>query len=532
MTTSTAHNFLHNTVFDHHFARHLPGEAGPPLESRQVHDACWSEVPPTPVAAPSLLAWSDDLAQTLGLVLPEDTASTAELLAGNRLLPGMRPIAACYGGHQFGNWAGQLGDGRAIVLGDLRAPDGQRWEVQLKGAGLTPYSRRADGRAVLRSSLREFVCSEAMHHLGVPTTRALALVGTGETVLRDMFYDGHPEREPGAIVTRVAPSFVRFGNFEIFAARGDRIRLQLLADYVITHQFPEIDPADPERYGQWFGEVARRAAVLMAHWLRVGFVHGVMNTDNLSVLGLTIDYGPFGWLDVFDPEFTPNTTDQGGRYAYAQQPGVAQWNLMRLADALLPLVGRPESLESGLQDFGDTFENEWRRQALQKIGLTPAADHGEDELMARLLGILTLTEVDTTIFFRSLMTVDPQHLPVNGLPRELTPAFYAPTALPQKFISQLRDWLGTYAGRLKAEGVDEQARQIRMASANPSIIPRNYLLQEAINAATEGELSLLAQLLRAIRTPYAEQVEHARFTGKRPEWARQAPGCSALSCSS
>ena len=532
MTTSTARTPLHNAAFDHHFARHLPGEAGPPQESRQVHTACWSEVPPTPVAAPSLLAWSDDLAQTLGLALPEDTASTAELLAGNRLLPGMKPIAACYGGHQFGHWAGQLGDGRAIVLGDLRAPDGKRWEMQLKGAGLTPYSRRADGRAVLRSSLREFVCSEAMHHLGVPTTRALALVGTGEPVLRDMFYDGHPEREPGAIVTRVAPSFVRFGNFEIFAARGDHERLQLLADYVITHQFPEIDPADPERYAQWFGEVARRTAVLMAHWLRVGFVHGVMNTDNLSVLGQTIDYGPFGWLDVFDPDFTPNTTDQGGRYAYAQQPGVAQWNLQRLADALLPLVDQPQSLEAGLEGFGDTFEREWRRQALQKIGLEPAANSGEEALMARLLGILTLTEVDTTIFFRSLMAVDPQHLPADGLPSELIPAFYAPTALPQQFVSQLRDWLGTYAGRLKAEGVGEETRQLRMASANPSIIPRNYLLQEAINAATEGDLSLLQQFLGAIRTPYAEQIEHARFTGKRPEWARQAPGCSALSCSS
>jgi uncharacterized protein YdiU (UPF0061 family) len=532
MTNSSPHTPLHDTVFDHHFARHLPGEAGPPQESRQVHAACWSEVPPTPVAAPSLLAWSDDLAHTLGLTLPEDSSATAELLAGNRLLPGMKPIAACYGGHQFGNWAGQLGDGRAIVLGDLRAPDGQRWEVQLKGAGLTPYSRRADGRAVLRSSLREFVCSEAMFHLGVPTTRALALVGTGEPVLRDMFYDGHPEMEPGAIVTRVAPSFVRFGNFEIFASRGDHERLQLLADYVIAHQFPEIDPADPERYAQWFEEISRRTAVLMAHWLRVGFVHGVMNTDNLSVLGLTIDYGPFGWLDVFDPDFTPNTTDQGGRYAYAQQPGVAQWNLMRLADALLPLVGRPASLEAGLQCFGDTFENEWRRQALQKIGLEPPDSGGEEALMAHLLGILTLTEVDTTIFFRSLMAVDPQRLPADGLPAELTAAFYAPAALPQKFVSQLRDWLGTYAGRLKAEGVSEEARQQRMASANPSIIPRNYILQEAINAATEGDLSALQQLLRAIRTPYAVQVEHARFTGKRPEWARQAPGCSALSCSS
>jgi uncharacterized protein YdiU (UPF0061 family) len=520
------------TAFDHHFARHLPGEAGPPCESRQVTGACWSHVPPTPVATPTLLAWSDDLAHTLGLAAPGNAQDVAAVLAGNRLLPGMKPIAACYGGHQFGNWAGQLGDGRAISLGDMLAPDGQRWEFQLKGAGLTPYSRRADGRAVLRSSLREFVCSEAMFHLGVPTTRALALVGTGEPVMRDMFYDGHPEMEPGAIVTRVAPSFVRFGNFEIFAARGDVERLQQLADYVIAHHFPEIDAADPDRYALWFAEVARRTAVLMAHWLRVGFVHGVMNTDNLSILGLTIDYGPFGWLDVFDPEFTPNTTDQGGRYAYAQQPGVAQWNLMRLADALLPLVHRPEVLEPGLDAFGETFESEWRRQALQKVGLVPAENRGEDDLMARLLGILMLTEVDTTLFFRALMTLDPARLPAAGLPPELEGCFYTPQALPTAFVSRLRDWLAAYSARLRDEGVSDETRRARMAAANPWIIPRNYVLQEAINAATDGNLSLLQQLLAAIRNPYTAQPEHARFAAKRPEWARQAPGCSALSCSS
>lgn len=519
-------------VFDHHFARHLPGEEGPPWESRQVTEACWSYAPPTPVAEPTLLAWSDDLAHMLGLGAPGEPASIAAILSGNRLLPGMKPIAACYGGHQFGNWAGQLGDGRAISLGDLLAPDGQRWEFQLKGAGLTPYSRRADGRAVLRSSLREFVCSEAMHHLGVPTTRALALVGTGEPVMRDMFYDGRPEMEPGAIVTRVAPSFVRFGNFEIFAARGDTVRLQQLADYVITHHFPEIDAADPDRYAIWYAEVARRTAVLMAHWLRVGFVHGVMNTDNLSILGLTIDYGPFGWLDVFDPEFTPNTTDQGGRYAYAQQPGVAQWNLTRLAEALLPLVNRPDELESGLDCFGATFETEWRRQALQKIGLEPQKDQGEDQLMASLLGILMLTEVDTTLFFRGLMATAPQHQPESGLPPELHASFYAPERLPQAFVSRLRDWLGAYAARLRDEGVTEEARHSRMAQANPCVIPRNYLLQEAINEAAGGDLALLGRLLAAIREPYRADPAHARFTAKRPEWARRAPGCSALSCSS
>jgi len=519
---------LSRAEFSHHFARHLPGEDGPPLQPRQVMSACWSAVPPTPVSEPRLLAWSDALAQTLGIARDE---AVAEILAGNRLLPGMKPIAACYGGHQFGQWAGQLGDGRAIVLGDLAAPDGQRWELQLKGAGLTPYSRRADGRAVLRSSLREFVCSEAMHHLGVPTTRALALVGTGEPVLRDMFYDGRAEEEPGAIVTRVAPSFVRFGNFEIFASRGDHERLRLLADYVIDHHFPEIEGEGAERYAAWFAEVARRTAVLMAHWLRVGFVHGVMNTDNLSILGLTIDYGPFGWLDVFDPGFTPNTTDRGGRYAYAEQPAVAQWNLMRLADALLPLVGDPALLEAGLDIYADTFADEWRRQALAKIGLAPATASGEESLVADLLGVLTLTEVDTTRFFRALMRVAPNDLPADGLPAAFDGCFYSP-ALPTAFVARLRQWLAAYAARLRTDGVDEATRQTRMAAANPWIIPRNYLLQEAINAATAGDQAPLQRLMAAIREPYREREEFAAFTGKRPEWARHAPGCSALSCSS
>lgn len=527
---------LSDIAFDHHFARHLPGEDGPPTLPRQVHGACWSAVPPTPVAAPRLLAWSDALAETLGLASPdhpERSAAIAALLAGNRLLPGMKPVAACYGGHQFGQWAGQLGDGRAIVLGDLAAADGQRWELQLKGAGLTPYSRRADGRAVLRSSLREFVCSEAMHHLGVPTTRALALVGTGETVVRDMFYDGRAEAEPGAIVTRVAPSFVRFGNFEIFAARGDLERLRLLADYVIAQHFPEIDGADPQRYAQWFATVAQRTAVLMAHWLRVGFVHGVMNTDNLSILGLTIDYGPFGWLDVFDPAFTPNTTDREGRYAWAEQPAVAQWNLLRLADALAPLVSDTESLAAGVEAFGEQFADEWRRQSLAKLGLLPASGQGEEMLVAELLGTLTLTEVDTTRFFRALMEVDPAApLPADGLPHALLGSFYAAERLPARFVERLRDWLAAYTARLVADGVDAATRRTRMAAANPWIIPRNYLLQEAIDAASAGDLVPLATLMAAIRDPYTEREEYARFTARRPDWARHAPGCSALSCSS
>jgi uncharacterized protein YdiU (UPF0061 family) len=258
---------------------------------------------------------------------------------------------ACYGGHQFGQWAGQLGDGRAISLAEVdQSAPGQRWELQLKGAGPTPYSRRADGRAVLRSSLREFLCSEAMHHLGIPTTRALSLVTTGEPVVRDMFYDGHPQDEPGAIVCRVAPSFVRLGNFELFASRSEVETLRRLADYVMATHFPELGPpSSAESYAAWFAEVCRRTAIMIAHWMRVGFVHGVMNTDNLSILGLTIDYGPYGWLEPYDPVWTPNTTDAGGRrYCYANQPRIGLWNLSQFGHALRPLLETAEGIEQGL----------------------------------------------------------------------------------------------------------------------------------------------------------------------------------------
>lgn len=304
---------LCDLAFDDHVVRSLPADPSTVNRPRQVRDACYSVVEPTPVRAPRLLAWSDEMGNLLGISRPATVTSPAvEVLAGNRLLPGMRPFATCYGGHQFGQWAGQLGDGRAISLAEVVSRTGQRWELQLKGAGPTPYSRCADGRAVLRSSLREFLCSEAMHHLGIPTTRALSLVTTGEPVLRDMFYDGHPQDEPGAIVCRVAPSFVRLGNFELFASRSEVETLRRLADYVMATHFPELGLPSPASYAAWFAEVCRRTAILMAHWMRVGFVHGVMNTDNLSILGLTIDYGPYGWLEPYDPSWTPNTTDAGG----------------------------------------------------------------------------------------------------------------------------------------------------------------------------------------------------------------------------
>ena len=279
-------------AFDNRFTRELPGDPSDEPHPRQVYGACYSHVSPRRCAAPRLVAHAREVAELLGL---DETATAsdrfAEVFSGNRVLPGMQPFAMCYGGHQFGHWAGQLGDGRAINLGQAIAPDGRRWMLQLKGAGRTPYARRADGLAVLRSSLREFLCSEAMHHLGVPTTRALSLVTTGETVLRDMLYDGHPRDEPGAVVCRVAPSFTRFGNFQIFAARGDHDTLRRLADYTLTHDFPHLGSPSPESYLAMFTEVCQRTAEMIVHWMRVGFVHGVMNTDNMSILGQTIDYG-------------------------------------------------------------------------------------------------------------------------------------------------------------------------------------------------------------------------------------------------
>src|SRR5437763_2875575 len=482
---------------------------------RQVANACYTRVEPTPVAEPRLLAWSDALGALLGL--PRPGGEAVQVLGGNRVLPGMEPYAARYGGHQFGHWAGQLGDGRAITLGEMLASDGSRQELQLKGAGKTPYSRTADGRAVLRSSLREFLCIYAMFHLVVPTTRALSLVGTGEAVIRDMFYDGHPAAEPGAIVCRVAPSFVRFGNFQILAANNELDALKRLADYVLRMHYPG------HSYASCFHELCRRTALLMVDWMRLGFVHGVMNTDNMSILGATIDYGPYGWLEGYDPMWTPNTTDaQGRRYCYGNQPGIAQWNLARLAEALLPLVER-EALEEGLNLYADTFNAAWREALARKLGFAQPQS-GDHELASELLVALAESETDFTIFFRRLAAV-----PLEGSDEELLaplrPAFYAEDAAHPQLVA----WLRRYAARSSAE---DAGRARRMALANPKYVFRNYLAQQAIDALQAGDASALERLMRALERPYDEQPENEEFAARRPEWARHKAGCSALSCSS
>src|SRR2546425_4291415 len=385
---------------------------------------------------------------------------------------------------------------------------------QLRGADKAPLSRAADGRAVLRSSLREFMCSEAMFHLGVPSTRALSLVGTGEPVIRDMFYDGHPRAELGAIVCRVAPSFVRFGNFQILAANNEIDALKRLADYVMREHFAG------HSYASWYQGVCRRTAALMVDWMRLGFVHGVMNTDNLSILGVTIDYGPYGWLEGYDPMWTPNTTDaQGRRYCYGNQPGIAQWNLARLAEALLPLVER-EKLEAGLNLYADTVNDGLRLAVAPKLGVASP----DEELARELLEALTETETDFTLFFRQLSRV-----PFEGtdaaLLAPLRPAFYADDASHERLVG----WLRRYVERV---GTDGAARARQMDKVNPKYVFRNYLAQQAIDALEAGDGSVLERLMCVLARPYDEQPEHEDLAARRPEWARHKAGCSALSCSS
>lgn len=514
--------------FDNLFVRDLPGDPDDSLQVRQVHGACYSRILPTPVEAPRLAAWSREVAALLELD-ESDVRSRefAQVFGGNALLPGMEPFAACYGGHQFGNWAGQLGDGRAISLGEVRNSSGQRWELQLKGAGRTPYSRGADGRAVMRSSVREFLCSEAMHHLGVPTTRALSLVDTGEKVVRDMLYDGNPAPEPGAVVCRVAPSFIRFGNFEIFASRGETNVLQQLVDFTIRRDFPHLTGDDETRRTAWFHEVCGRTARLMAHWTRVGFVHGVMNTDNLSILGLTIDYGPYGWTDNFDPNWTPNTTDAGGRrYRFGNQPGIAHWNLVQLANAVYPVFGMAEPLQAGLDHYVATYQAESRAMQAQKLGLSQMSEE-DVEAMNKLEGLLTRAEVDMTIFFRELAQLDLQ-APTIATFEE---AFYSDEKR-DRHAAELEAWLRAYAARVAHDELSPEARVERMNAANPRYVLRNYLAQQAIDAAEQGDFSLIEELLDVMRRPYEDQPGRERFAEKRPDWARNKPGCSMLSCSS
>jgi len=528
---------MHTLVFQHRFTNLLPGDTQLINSRRQVFEAVYSYVHPTPPSQAKLRIYSPDVAALLDLrdetFLKDETVS---VLSGGLVPKRAKPYAMCYGGHQFGHWAGQLGDGRAINLGEIKNSKGEYWSLQLKGAGPTPYSRTADGLAVLRSSIREFLCSEAMFYLGVPTTRALSLCTTGDQVYRDMFYDGHADYEQGAVVCRVAPSFLRFGNFEIFAARDDTHSLRTLVDYTITHHFAHLlnhqGLVDAHVIYQWFEEVCDLTQTMIVHWMRVGFVHGVMNTDNMSILGLTIDYGPYGWLEDYNPDWTPNTTDeQYHRYAFGNQAKISHWNLAQLAQALVPLVDDVKPLQETINNYSDNYLHAWQNMMASKLGLIAFTGHTDEALMQDLFHNLQLVETDMTIFFRKLATIDTALSSSENL-NKLGDAFYDKTNLTPTHIQAWLDWIEAYTSRLKQDDTTQAKRRETMNSINPKYVLRNYIAQQAIDKAEANDFSMVLELLQLLKHPYDEQPHLEHYAAKRPEWARHRAGCSMLSCSS
>ena len=539
MNTQPQNNTLASLIFDNRFARELPADPETINRRRQVTGSCYSRVNPARVAAPRLVAYSKEAAALLDLSAETcESREFTQVFSGNDLLAGMDPYATCYGGHQFGNWAGQLGDGRAINLGEIINQRSERWALQLKGAGPTPYSRSADGLAVLRSSVREFLCSEAMFHLGVPTTRALSLISTGESVERDMFYDGHPREEPGAVVCRIAPSFTRFGSFEIFASRGDIKVLKQLLDYTVRTDYPHLGEPSPAVYIRWFEEVCRRTADLIVQWMRVGFVHGVMNTDNMSILGLTMDYGPYGWLDNYDPNWTPNTTDAAGRrYRFGQQPQIAHWNLAQLGNAIYPLIEDAKPLQQAVDLYAECYQREWKTMMARKLGLCAFEPHTDEVLIGELLSILPSIETDMTIFYRRLSSLDisvesPADVSDDAIMAPLMDAYYVPEQVTGEYQAAIGNWLRGYIARVRKDNTSPETRRLKMNAVNPQYVLRNYLAQEAIDKAEAGDFSLISELLDLLRHPYTEQPGKEKYAEKRPDWARRRAGCSMLSCSS
>ncbi|MCR6639955.1 MAG: YdiU family protein [Sporocytophaga sp.] len=515
---------LSSKKYNKDFVNSFNGDHSGDLTSRQTPGVLYSKALPTPVKNPQLIGWSDDLADQLGLEIPSE--EDVKILGGNLITPTMYPYAACYAGHQFGNWAGQLGDGRAITLGEWQTLKGDSWEFQLKGAGPTPYSRRADGRAVLRSSVREFLMSEAMYYLGVPTTRALGLVTTGDMVMRDMFYNGNPQYEPGAIVMRVAPSFLRFGNFEMLAARKDVANLTRLVDWTIDRYYPHIKGED--RVIRWFKEVVEKTAELIVEWLRVGFVHGVMNTDNMSVLGLTIDYGPYSFLDNYDPDFTPNTTDlPGRRYAFGNQSSVAYWNLGCLANALVPLFETTDPLVEAIESYENIFWQKYYVMMGNKLGLDSVKDSDLD-FINRFEQMLSSVEPDMTIFYQLLAELKSDQTTDEEIVEHFKEAFYKD--LSSDIRTSLLQAIKAWRERITANNTTREESLKKMAKTNPRYVLRNYLLHKAIEELERGENQLFLRLQLALKHPYSKDFDE--FFMKRPEWATQKAGCSMLSCSS
>ena len=513
---------LSKKIFQNKFTSTFPGDESGDLSPRQTPGVLYSKAIPTPVSKPKLLAWTKDLAMEMGISQPN--SEDIDILAGNKVTDSMYPYAANYAGHQFGNWAGQLGDGRAITLCEWES-NGKTWEMQLKGAGPTAYSRSADGRAVLRSSVREYLMSEAMHHLGIPTTRALSLVSTGDKILRDMFYNGNAAYEPGAVVMRVSESFLRFGSFEMPAARKEIDNLKNLVNWTIEKHFPHI--TGENKILTWYKEVIERTAKLMVKWQRVGFVHGVMNTDNMSILGLTIDYGPFSFIDDYDPSFTPNTTDlPGRRYAFGNQPSIGYWNLGRLGSAILPLFDGPEDLEEALKTYEDIFWNSYYEMMGNKLGLDKVSKDDRD-LIANFEKVLSAVKPDMTIFYQLIIELS-EEIKKEEILNHFEESFYQ---IPEgKEHENFIDLISNYIKRRMSNKISAEEARAKMRKANPRFILRNYLLHQAIEELEKGENKLFEKLQIALKDPYSR--EHDEFFQKRPDWASKKAGCSMLSCSS
>lgn len=512
------------------FTEQLPADAVLKNERRIVENAAFSWVEPQKTAKPELVHVANEFAEELGFT-PEDLkeADFTKVVSGNVLFKNSKPYAMCYGGHQFGQWAGQLGDGRATNLGEL-THNNKTWALQLKGAGPTPYSRSADGLAVLRSSVREHLCSEAMHYLGLPTTRSLSLSLTGDQLLRDMLYNGNVAYEKGAVVCRVAPSFIRFGNFEIFAARNDTDNLKKLADFVCEHFYTNIKTTGKEKYIQLFEAVAKKTQDMVLHWQRVGFVHGVMNTDNMSILGLTIDYGPYGWLENYDPTWTPNTTDnQNRRYRFENQPHITLWNLVKLANALFPLIEDAAPLEAVLNTYSESYKKRYLDMMMQKVGVYEIAND-DAEFITALEEMLEDCQLDMTLFFRRLSSFS-KTTKTNDYLEFLKADSYLEN-WSEAQTAKSKNWLAELQKRLLKEEVTEKVRAEKMNKINPKYVLRNYMAQLAIEAADKGDYSILNELYEVLKEPYKEQPKAEKWFAKRPKWAENKIGCSALSCSS
>lgn len=470
-------------------------------------DNFYSLVGPTPFTqAPYLVSFNDDVARLVGLDPQE--ARREELLqyvSGMQTWPGSQPLAMCYAGHQFGHYVPQLGDGRAVLMGDVRHND-QLWDLQIKGSGMTPYSRQGDGRAVLRSSIREYLCSEAMHGLGIPTTRALCIIGSEEEVYRETI-------ETGAMLVRVAQSHVRFGSFEVFFYRDQHQHIRTLADYVIQHHYPELDHTR-DKYQQWFREVVIRTARLIAHWQSVGFSHGVMNTDNMSILGLTLDYGPYGFMDTFDPGYICNHSDHHGRYAFDQQPNIGLWNLTCLGQALTPLI-EVDTIKDCLAEYESVFIHHYYDIMRQKLGLKETNNRAV-ELINELLTLLQEDARDYTNTLRALSEFKTDQ---------------PDSSLRDRFISRLAfdKWAEKYRAALLSENSHDPERKTTMDRINPIYILRNYLAQTAIERAErEKDYSEIERLLDLFKDPYTPRPELENYANEPPEWAKTIE----VSCSS